>query len=101
MLNARRFSAREALELGLLHKVVPDDKLDDAVEKEVKAVMRCAPEAVSASKELIAAVEGRPPEEVLRETIDRLARTWETESCRQGIAAFLEKRKPPWISEKK
>ena len=45
-------------------------------------------------------VEGRPPEEVLGETIDRLARTWETESCRQGIAAFLEKRKPPWISEK-
>ena len=101
MLNARRFSAREALELGLLHKVVPDDKLDAAVEEEVKAVMRCAPEAVSASKELIAAVEGRPPEEVLGETIERLARTWETESCRQGIAAFLEKRKPPWISEKK
>ena len=99
MLNARRFSAREALELGLLHKVVPDDKLDDTVEEEVKAVMRCAPEAVSASKELIAAVEGRPPEEVLGETIERLARTWETESCRQGITAFLENRKPPWISE--
>ena len=80
--------AREAAELN-------------AVEEEVKAVMRCAPEAVSASKELIAAVEGRPSEEVHGETIERLARTWETESCRQGIAAFLEKRKPPWISGKK
>ena len=82
--------------------VEPSEEVEEvaaaAVEEEVKAVMRCAPEAVSASKELIAAVEGRPTEEVLRETIERLARTWETETCRQGIAAFLEKRKPPWIS---
>ena len=101
MLNARRFSAKEAVQLGLLHQAVPDEDLDAVVEKEVNGVLRCAPEAVSASKELIAAVEGRPPEEVLGETIERLARTWETESCREGIAAFLEKRKPPWISEKK
>ena len=33
MLNARRFSAREALELGLLHKVVSDDKLDVALQR--------------------------------------------------------------------
>ena len=76
MLNARRFSAREVLELGLLHIVVPDDKLDDAVEEEVKAVMRCAPEVVSASKAPIAAAEGPFPKTVLE--IGRA-------SCRQRV----------------
>ena len=99
MLNARRFSAKEAVQLGLLHQAVPDEDLDAVVEKEVNGVLRCAPEAVSASKKLISAVDGRPAEKVLNETIERLAQTWETESCREGIAAFLEKRKPSWNPE--
>ena len=96
MLNARRYNAREALQLGLLHRVVRVDELDDAVEEEVRAIQRCAPEAVSASKELIATVEGQSAHELVGETIERLAKTWETESSREGIAAFLEKRKPTW-----
>ena len=99
MLNARRFSAKEAVQMGLLHQSVPDEDLDAVVETEVNGVLRCAPEAVSASKKLISAVDGRPAGKVLNETIERLAQTWETESCREGIAAFLEKRKPSWNPE--
>ena len=99
MLNARRYNAKEALQLGILHRVVRVEELDDAVEEEVRAIQRCVPEAVSASKELIALVDGQSAAEVVRETIERLAQTWETESCREGIAAFLEKRKPTWNPE--
>ena len=99
MLNARRYNAREALQLGLIHRVVRDEELDDAVEEEVRAIQCCAPEAVSASKDLIAAVDGQSTDEVFGETIERLAQTWETESCQEGIVAFLEKRKPTWNPE--
>ena len=99
MLNGYRFSAQEAVHLGLLHRSVPDSELDEAVNEEVKAVLRCAPEAVKAAKDLIGAVRGREPEGVKEDNAERLARTWETESCREGIAAFLDKRKPTWHPE--
>ena len=93
MLNAKRFSAKEAVQLGLLHQAVPDEDLDAVVEKEVNGVLRCAPEAVSASKKLISAVDGRPAETVLNETIERLAQTWETESCRKPLTrSYTDKR---------
>ncbi len=97
MLNAKRFDAEEAARLGLLHRAVPDEELDDAVGKEIRNVMRCAPQAVAASKVLISAVIGHSPEDCRDDTAGRLADTWETESAREGISAFLEKRKPVWM----
>ena len=99
MLNGHRFGAQEAVRLGLLHRSVPDSGLDEAVNEEIKAVLRCAPEAVRAAKDLIGAVRGRELESVKEETAERLAQTWKTESCREGIAAFLEKRKAAWHPE--
>ena len=99
MLNAHRFSADEAVHLGLITKAVSTDKLDEAIEKEIKELLRCAPEAVSATKRLIAEVREKEPQDVRSATIEKLANAWESESIKEGIDAFFSKRKPAWNPE--
>ena len=96
MLNAHRFAAEEAVHLGLIAKAVPAEKLDEAVEKEISELLRCAPESVSATKRLIEEVRGKEPDEIRSATIDKLANAWESDSIKEGIDAFFNKRKPSW-----
>ena len=99
MLNAHRFSAEEAVNLGLISKAVSVDKLDEAIEKEINELLRCSPEAVSATKRLIAEVRGKEPADVRSATIEKLANAWESDSIKEGIDAFFSKRKPVWNPE--
>ncbi|HBL56082.1 MAG TPA: enoyl-CoA hydratase, partial [Deltaproteobacteria bacterium] len=75
------------------------EKLDEAVEKEISELLRCAPEAVSAAKRLIAEVRDKEPDDVRSATIEKLANAWESESIKEGIDAFFSKRKPAWNPE--
>ena len=96
MLNAHRFSAHEAVRMGLVAKSVSSKTLEEEVEKEITDLLRCAPEAVSLTKSLIAEVRGKEPQTIREYTIEKLADAWETESVKEGIDAFLSKRKPTW-----
>ena len=96
MLNAHLIDAGEALKIGLLHQVVEPGELDAAVEREVHDTLECAPSAVAATKRLIAEVAYRDPAETQAGTAERLAKAWQSAEGREGIAAFLEKRKPSW-----
>ena len=99
MLHARRFDAREAQTLGLLSGTASDQAgLDQAVSQELRILAKCAPEAVRSAKRLIREVEGQAPEAVRELTITRLAEIWETDSAREGVSAFLEKRPPKWAA---
>ncbi|MBC8258953.1 MAG: enoyl-CoA hydratase/isomerase family protein [SAR324 cluster bacterium] len=99
MLNAHRFSAEEAVQLNLIAKTVPANKLDEAIGQEIKELLCCAPEAVSAAKRLIAEVRGKEPDDVRSATIEKLANAWESDSIKEGIDAFFSKRKPAWNPE--
>jgi len=95
-LTAESFPASVAQELGLVHEVVPADRLDQAVEDVVRRLRKGAPEAQRAAKELIATVAGRPIDDaVIRTTAERIARQRATSEARALIAAFLAKQKPP------
>ena len=96
MLNAHRFSAKEAVHLGLLAKSISRQSLEEEIEKEITALLRCAPEAVSSTKSLISEVRGKEPESIQEYTIEKLADAWETESVKEGIDAFFSKRRPTW-----
>lgn len=99
MLHAKRFDAHAAKALGLISAVVSGtDALDQAISQELKLLAQCAPEAVRTTKQLIREVAGQPPEAVQDLTVTRLAETWETDSTREGVAAFFEKRPPHWVS---
>jgi methylglutaconyl-CoA hydratase len=100
MLNAHRFSAQEAIQLGLVAKAVARQSLEEEIKKETTELLRCAPEAVSATKHLISEVRGKEPQAVRGFTIEKLADAWETESVKEGIDAFFSKRKPAWNKDK-
>ena len=96
MLNAHRFSAKEAVRIGLVAKAVSSQCLEEEIEKEITELLRCAPEAVSSTKILISEVRGKEPQAIREYTIEKLADAWETESVKEGIDAFFSKRRPAW-----
>ena len=95
-LTAREFNAAEALQHGLLHRVVEAPDLDAAVEEEVQLVLRCGPAALAAIKQLLAYVDTHAPADNSLHAIERVADMWDSPEAREGIAAFFEKRKPSW-----
>jgi methylglutaconyl-CoA hydratase len=95
-MSARIFDTREAHDLGLVTRVAAPEALDAAVEAELAPYFATAPAAVAAAKRLARSLGPPIDAEVIEATIARLADTWETPEARAGIAAFLEKRPPPW-----
>jgi len=96
-LTAERFVAAEALRLGLLHRVVEADDLDEAVDHMLTALLAGAPRAQAAAKDLIFAVADRPVSpELIADTTRRIAERRAGTEGREGVAAFLEKRPPVW-----
>ncbi len=97
-MSSRLFEAGEALELGIVAKVVTPTALDAAVEAEVAPYLSVAPEAVGRAKALARTLGPRIDDAVIDETIARLADAWETDEARRGIEAFLAKRPAPWVA---
>ncbi|MEW4982624.1 MAG: crotonase/enoyl-CoA hydratase family protein [Cycloclasticus sp.] len=94
--NSRIFGAAEAKSIGLLSEVVSMDELDDAIEKEVKMILKCAPGAIASTKKLIDYVDTHTAADNRIYTAANLADAWETEEGKEGIDAFLNKRKASW-----
>ena len=90
----RLMDAREAAALGIVARVAED--LDAAVEAEVHPYLQAAPGAVAAAKALARRLAGAPGEAEVEASVAALVARWETEEARAGIAAFFERRPPPW-----
>lgn len=99
-LTAERFDAVEAHRLGLVHEVVPASELSGAADRLVEQFLAGGPAAIASAKQLIADVGGRPVDEALiTETARRIAAARASDEGREGIAAFLERRKPGWTGD--
>jgi len=99
-LTAERFDAREAHRLGLAHEVVPLEQLDGTVAAIVGALTGNSPNAVREAKKLVRDIAGLPIDDVLlADTAGRIAAIRTSSEGREGVASFLEKRKPSWLSE--
>lgn len=97
--TGERFDAETARRLGLVHEVADTPALDQAVEGLVAALLQGAPGAQGAAKRLVADVAGRGLDEaLLLETARRIAAARASAEGREGMAAFLEKRAPRWIT---
>ena len=97
MLHALPLDGDQAKDLNLLDVVVDStDALDAAVEQEIGHVLKCAPGAVAATKQLIRHVSTHSLDESVPYTVQALADAWETDEIREGIDAFLNKRRPNW-----
>lgn len=97
MLTGARFDGAEAQRLGLADYVVGKASELDAAEADIrKSVMRCAPGANAVTKEIVLAAQRLDPETMMDFAADGFARCMMSDEGREGIAAFVEKRKPKW-----
>jgi len=98
-LTAERFGAREALRIGFVHEVVSTETLDAKVTEIVKALVNNSPNAVQQAKVLVRDVAGQPVNDaLLADTAERIAQIRASDQGREGVASFLEKRKPAWLN---
>jgi len=97
-ITAEVFSAKTAKDLGLVSEIVALENLEDHVETLLDSVSKNGPEAVNNAKKLIQFVANKEiNEEVIRETATRIADQRASAEGREGLSAFLDKRKPNWI----
>jgi methylglutaconyl-CoA hydratase len=97
-LTAERFDAAEAFRLGLVHELQEDEaQMDKAIERLTATLAQNGPQAIAASKGLIRAVSQKPiAPDVRLDTARRIAERRASPEGKEGVAAFLEKRKPSW-----
>jgi methylglutaconyl-CoA hydratase len=95
-LTGERIGAERALEIGLVNIVVPPEELDRRMDEVVASLLSSGPEALAKAKELLRRVPRMPPEEVKAYTASMIAALRVSEEGQEGMAAFLERRKPKW-----
>lgn len=96
--SAEIFDAAEARGLGLVHEVTGEEELPAAVERLAATLLLNGPRAMAAAKELVARVASGPIDEaMIRDTAERIADTRASAEGKEGLSAFLEKRKPRWV----
>jgi methylglutaconyl-CoA hydratase len=92
------FGADHALAIGLLHDVVDPTELDVAIERQVAAILQGGPLAVREAKRLVRTAASASERDALQEeTSQLLAKLRVSAEGKEGLSAFLEKRKASWI----
>ena len=96
-LTGERFTAAEALRIGLVHRMCTADRLDTAAAEIVESLLAAAPEAAAMTKQLIAEAVETPDSQAFRERIvsEAAARRYSPEAA-EGLASFAERRRPAW-----
>jgi methylglutaconyl-CoA hydratase len=98
-LTGERFDAGRAREIGLVNRVAPAGELDEAVEGAVKLLLGSGPEALAKCKELIRRTPHLSFEEAKEYTARMIAGLRVSAEGQEGMASFLEKRKPRWAED--
>ena len=101
-LTGERFDSQQAQTIGLIQQIVQADQLDESVETAIGELLKGGPLAVATCKQLVFAVAGHDEES--QKTMDEytsglIAGLRIMDEGQEGLAAFLEKRKPAWLQE--
>lgn len=100
MLTGRRFNGQEAERYKLVNKSMPYEELDKYIEEVIKLLMSSGPKAMEHCKQLIYDVSNKVNlNEALDYTARVIAEIRSSEEGQEGMASFLEKRKPNWLKE--
>jgi methylglutaconyl-CoA hydratase len=96
-LTGEQIDAHRAAEVGLITRAVEPDELDRAVSDLVDRLLLGGPEALAAAKSLIATVPAMGRDEAFAWTKAMSETLFASAEARAGIAAFRERRPPPWV----
>jgi len=100
--SAEVIDAREAQRIGLVHRVVAADDLDDAIARELDLLAKGAPNAQREAKQLALRMAGAMPEhaaQVDENNAALIARLRVGAEGQAGLSAFLDKQTPPWLKQ--
>ncbi|MEW5882791.1 MAG: enoyl-CoA hydratase-related protein [Armatimonadota bacterium] len=95
-LTAEVFNASEAQRVGLVHRVVPSERLDEETEAVLSDILSNGPNAVRSAKALIRQLRGKTVEEGISLSTKTIAHARASDEGKEGVTAFLQKRKPSW-----
>ena len=95
-LTGETFDAQRAAEIGLLTGAVPKIQLDEEIARYTDLLLRGAPGALAATKRVLREAGSMPVATGLARMAELSAARFASEECRQGMAAFAEKRAPSW-----
>ncbi|MGH8161345.1 MAG: enoyl-CoA hydratase/isomerase family protein [Gammaproteobacteria bacterium] len=98
--TAEIMGADTAQAIGLLHEVVAEDQLDNRVAAFVDSLLTAGPQALAASKRLVAMTSEASEsaaEALKQQTAELIARLRVSDEGQEGLSAFLKKRKPDWM----
>ncbi len=90
--------AHEALAIGLVHAVHDDASMPPALALVLTNILACAPEALAATKVLIGKARLTPPVDLVQQAAAVFSKAAQGPEGQEGIAAFLQKRKPKWAA---
>jgi len=93
LLTGRAVTAREALDIGLVNKIAPDDKVVEAAEELARSIMANAPIAVEMAKDALEIGNDLPLEHAVQYSQKNCVTCFSTADMKEGMAAFLEKRR--------
>lgn len=96
LLTARLFDAAEAHRLGLVNEVVESDAMDDRVREIALTLIANSPASLAATKRLLAAQNKAWLDAAIGLAMEANAQVRDTVDFKEGVQAFLEKRKPNW-----
>ena len=99
LFTGRFLSAQEAMDLHLVNKIVPPDKVMEETVALAQEILQNAPLAVRTMKEVTIRGMEMDMEERLKFAADHTVRIRETADAKEGLAAFREKRAPVWRAE--
>ena len=91
-----RVAAEQALAIGLVHAVHTPERLEVALATVLAEVLACAPGALSATKALMAKARLMAPADLIEHAAQVFSCAAQGAEALEGIAAFLQKRKPNW-----
>jgi methylglutaconyl-CoA hydratase len=97
LLTGRIFDAAEALRLGLITEVVAAEDLAARVQSLAVALIATSPQSLAATKRLLTAQNMAWLDAAVEVALEANAQARETADFSEGVAAFLEKRKPVWM----
>lgn len=96
LLTGRIFSAQEAQQLGLINEIVAPDELMKKARELAARLMENSPASVRATKRLLAGYTREKLDRQIAEAVRENAAIRQTADFKEGVTAFLEKRKPAW-----